>query len=91
MPDTFPHQALPLCTTVGSLLAEDETGFYDGFVWGSVVEPIRGNLSSDGIVTSPSIVDIPGQSALPWCKQRAESDFPHCVLSFILGGMGIAH
>lgn len=63
MPDTFPRQGLLLCTTVGSLLAEDETGFYDGFVWGSVVEPVWGNLSSDGIVTSLSIVDIPGQSA----------------------------
>lgn len=53
MPDTFPHQGLPLCTTVGSLLAEDETDFYEGFIWGSVVEPTWGNLSSAGIVTSP--------------------------------------
>lgn len=90
MPDTSAHQGLPLCTTVGSLLAEDETDLYEGFIWGCVVEPTWGNLSSDGIVTSPSIVDIPGQSALPWCKRRAERDFSLCVLNFILGGMGIA-
>lgn len=85
MPDTFPRQGLPLCTTVAS------TDFYDGFIWGSGVEPVWGNLSSDGTVTSLSIVDIPGQSALPWCKQIAESDFSHCVLNVILGGTEIAH
>lgn len=91
MPDTFPDQGLPVCTTVGSLLAEDETDFYDGFIWGPVVESRRGNLSSDGIVTSPLYCGHSWAVSSAMVQAESRKGLSHCVLNFILGGMGIAH